>query len=277
MNRLKAKASLAYEAHLFPASGRGAALQAHVVTRVGSVIAITPRLREDLIRQRGADPARVIVAHDGIRRARFAEIADQADARKQVGWPGDAFIAGYVGRLHTIGTDKGVGTLVEALAANAGACLALVGGPDDMAESLRRKWLALGLRAECFLYAGHVPPDQVALFLSAFDICAMPHPLTAQFSRYTSPLKLFEYMAAGRAIVASDLPSWSDVVADGETALLLPPDDVEAWSAAISRLRKDGELRARLGTKARERALERYTWDVRAARILEHIQAAGRN
>lgn len=272
--RLKPKAALAYEAHQFPASGRGAALQAHVVTKVGSVIAITPRLREDLIHQRNADPARVIVAHDGIRHARFAEIPDQAAARNQVGWPGDAFIVGYVGRLHTIGMDKGVGTLVEALAANEGACLALVGGPDDMAESLRRKWLALGLRAECFLYAGHVPPDQVADFLSAFDVCALPLPASTHFAHYASPMKLFEYMAAGRAIVASDLPAWSDVVADGETALLLPPDVVPAWSQAIDRLRLDSDLRASLGARAREQALKEYTWDVRAERILAHIQKA---
>ena len=272
--RLKSRAALAYEAHQFPASGRGAALQAHAVSRVGSVIAITPRLREDLIRQRGANPARVIVAHDGIRRARFEHIPDQEVARQQVGWPQEAFIVGYLGRLHTIGLDKGVGTLVEALASNEGACLALVGGPDEMAESLRRKWLALGLLPERFLYAGHVAPDEASRYLSAFDVCAMPHPPTAQFSRYTSPLKLFEYMAAGRAIVASDLPAWSDVVTDGETAVLAPPDDVRAWSEAIGRLRLDRDLRARLGQRAREKALEDYTWDVRAERILAHIQTA---
>ena len=272
--RMKPGAALAYEAHQFPASGRGAALQAHVVSRVGSVIAITPRLREDLIRQRGADPARVIVAHDGIRRARFADIPDQAAARQQVGWPQEAFIVGYLGRLHTIGMDKGVGTLVEALAAHEGACLALVGGPDDMAESLRRKWLALGLRAEGFLYAGHVPPDEAPRYISASDVCAMPHPPTAQFSHYTSPLKLFEYMAAGRAIVASDLPAWSDVVEDGETAVLVPPDDVAAWSLAIDRLRADGDLRKRLGERARQQALDLYAWDVRAQRILAHIRNA---
>lgn len=274
--RLKPSAALAYEAHQFPASGRGAALQAHVVSRVGSVIAITPRLREDLIRQRGADPARVIVAHDGIRRRRFADIPGKAAARQQVGWPQDAFIVGYLGRLHTIGMDKGVGTLVEAMAANEGACLALVGGPDDMAESLRRKWLGLGLRADGFLYAGHVPPDEAPRYISAFDVCAMPHPPTAQFSRYTSPLKLFEYMAAGRAIVASDLPAWSDVVADGQTALLLPPEDVTAWSEAISRLRRDRDLRASLGERASKQALGLYAWDVRAQRILAHIRNAAR-
>ncbi|MCY4062436.1 MAG: glycosyltransferase family 4 protein [Chloroflexi bacterium] len=275
--RLKAKRSLVYEVHQFPASGRGAALQHHVVANVGSIIAITPLLQADLIRLRSADPARVIVAHDGIRRARFDPLPDQASARQQIGWRQEAFIIGYVGRLHTLGLDKGVGTLVEAVAGIEGAYLALVGGPDDMADALRKRWLALGAPPDRFLYAGHVSPVEVPRYLSAFDVCAMPHPPSAQFSHYTSPLKLFEYMAAGRAVVASDLPAWSDVVEDGETALLLPPDDVSAWSDAISRLHHDGDLRARLGNSARKQALEHHTWDVRAAHILAHIQAAGRD
>lgn len=273
LSRFKARSSWAYEVHQFPASGRGAALQRQAVANVGSVIAITPRLRADLISQRGADSARVIVAHDGIRRARFADSLEQSAARQQIGWSQDAFIVGYLGRLHTLGLDKGVGTLVEALAAVEGACLALVGGPDDMAESLRRKWLALGLPPERFMYAGQVAPDEVPRYLSAFDVCALPLPAETHFAQYASPMKLFEYMAAGRAIVASDLPAWSDVVADGETALLLPPDDVAAWSGAIDRLRLDCDLRARLGRRAGERALETYTWDVRAERILAHIQS----
>ncbi len=272
--RLKSRRSLAYEVHQFPLSARGAAMQRHVVANVGSIIAITPRLKADLIQMRRADPARVIVAHDGIRRARFDQLLDQASARQQIGWRQEAFIVGYVGRLHTLGMDKGVGTLVDALAAIDGACLALVGGPAEMAEALRKRWLALGMPSERFLYAGQVAPDEVPRYLSAFDVCAMPHPPSAQFSQYTSPLKLFEYMAAGRAIVASDLPSWSDVVRDDDTALLLLPDDVAAWSAAIDRLRYDSDLRARLGENARKQALEHYTWDGRAARILAHIQSA---
>ncbi|MCY3914928.1 MAG: glycosyltransferase [Chloroflexi bacterium] len=272
--RLKAKSSLAYEVHQFAASGRGAALQRHAVANVGSVIAITPPLQADLIRLRGADPSRVIIAHDGIRRARFDQLPDQASARQQIGWRQEAFIVGYVGRLHTLGLDKGVGTLVEALASIDGVCLAVVGGPADMADALRRRWLALGAPLERFLYAGQVLPDEAPRYLSAFDVCAMPLPSSARFSHYASPLKLFEYMAAGRAIIASDLPSWSDVVTDEETALLLPPSDVAAWSEAIDRLRLDGDLRTRLGGHARQRAIERYTWDVRAARILAHIRAA---
>ena len=206
---------------------------------------------------------------------RFDPLPDPASSRQQIGWRQEAFIVGYVGRLQTLGLDKGVGTLVEAVAAMDGVCLALVGGPADMAEALRRRWLDLGAPPERFLDAGQVSPGEVPLYLCAFDVCAMPHPPSTQFSQYTSPLKLFEYMAAGRAIVASDLPAWSDVVDDSETALLVPPSDVAAWSEAIERLHHDGDLRARLGESARKQALEYYTWDVRAARILAHIHSAG--
>ena len=270
---LKAKRSLVYEAHLFAPSGRGAALQRYVSARVGTVIAVTGRLREDLIAERNADATRTIVAHDGIRRGRFTDLPSQAQARQQLGWPEGAFIVGYVGRLHTIGMDKGVGKLVETLAAVEGAHLALVGGPDDMAQALRQQWLARGLPPERFLYAGQVPPADVPLHLSAFDVCALPFPFAEHFAHYASPLKLFEYMAAARAIVATDLPAWSDVVADGETALLLPHDDTTAWTAAIDQLRRDPDLRHRLGQVARERAMALYTWDARAEKILAHIHS----
>lgn len=273
--RLKRRRSLAYEVHQFPQSSRGASLQRQVLATVGSVIAITPRLKADLIAQRGADATRVLVAHDGIRRARFDQLPAQAAARRLLGWDQEAFIIGYVGRLHTLGMDKGVGTLVEALAGLDGACLALVGGPDDMADALRSRWLELDLPPERFLYAGQVPPDETPRFISAFDVCALPLPAETHFAQYASPMKLFEYMAAGRAIVASDLPAWSDVIADGETALLLPPADIAAWSEAIDRLRRDVDLRARLGQRARERALKHYAWDLRAERILAHVRSAG--
>ena len=197
-----------------------------------------------------------------------------ADARRQLGWSETAFIVGYLGRLRTLGMEKGVDMLIDALAPLDGIQLALVGGPDEMAEALRERWRARGLPADRFLYAGHAPPADVPLYLSAFDVCAMPLPDTEHFARYASPLKLFEYMAAGCAIAASDLPAWSDVVSDEETALLLPPDDLDAWTAAIKRLRDDGDLRRRLGDRARERALTRYTWRARAEIILAHIGSA---
>ncbi len=270
---LKPKRSLAYEAHLFPSSGRGAALQRIVCQGVGSVIAITPQLRDDLVKMRNADARRIISAHDGIRRARFETLPDTFKARRRLGWNENAFIVGYVGSLKMIGLDKGVGALLAAVANVAGVQLALVGGQSADALALKRQWTELELPEDRFIHVGHVPPGDVPLYLRGCDVCAMPHPATTQFARYTSPLKLFEYMASACAIVASDLPGWSDVLQDGETALLVPPDNVAAWSAAICALQGDSELRRKLGDNAREQVMANYTWTVRAKRILAHLEA----
>jgi len=269
---IKPRQKLAYEAHKFSPTGRGRWLQKRVIGRVGTVIPVTPKLAEQLIKL-GANPARVLTAHDGIRRERFENIPDQQQARREIGWPEDAFIVGYVGRLHTMSMDKGIGTLVEALQQVEGVSLALVGGPDSMAEALRRQWIESGMPESQFLYAGHVLPERVPLYLSAFDVCAMPFPWTEHFAYYASPIKLFEYMASRRPIVASDLPAFADVVANGESALLVPPSDVDALAAAIMRLRDDPALRKNLADCAHERVMAHYTWAARAEAILEKVMS----
>jgi glycosyltransferase involved in cell wall biosynthesis len=268
----KPREALVYEAHLFRASRAGGWLQRQVMRRCGKTIAITPPLRADLIAQHGARPERILVAHDGIRTERFAHLPTQSDARKALGWPQEAFIVGFVGRLQMLNVDKGVGTLIQALATLDNVWFGLAGGPEDMADQLRAEWIRLGQPAERFLYAGHLAPDAVPQVLAAFDVCAMPHPATRQFASYTSPLKLFEYMAAGRALVASDLPGWADVVQHEINALLVPASDIPALTAAIQRLQDNDALRTRLGDTARTDAMTHYTWDARAKAILQHIQ-----
>ncbi len=270
---VKPRHTLVYEAHQLAVGRAGKALQRTVVHRVGSVITITAPLREALIEQAGEQQRdKFRVAHDGVRAGRFAQMPSREQARTQIRWDAQAFIVGYVGRLHTLTQDKGLRTVIDAIAQAEGVSLALVGGPDDMAAEHRDHWIARGLPSACFLYAGQVPPDAVPLHLAAFDVCVMPHPFTPHFAYYTSPLKLFEYMASGRAIVASDLPGWADVLRDGENALLVPPGDVGAMARALARLQGDVALRGRLGAAAREDALAHYTWDARAGAILAHIR-----
>jgi glycosyltransferase involved in cell wall biosynthesis len=263
---------LVFEVHQFSPTRMGAWLEKQLAKRVGHIVAITQKLKDDYVKERGSSPDRVLVAHDGVREARFANLPNKAEARQRVGWSDDAFIVGFMGRLQMLNTlEKGVGTLVEALASVEGASLAIVGGPDDAVEALRREWLKLGLPAERFLYAGQVAPELVPVYLRAFDVCAMPHPFNPQFAYYTSPLKLFEYMAAEGAIVASDLPAWADVVENEKNALLVPPSDSRALAHAIQRLKDSPELREQLGKVARETVMQHYTWAARAVLIRRHL------
>lgn len=273
LSLVKPRRSLVYEAHRLNAGRAGRGLQRQVTRRAGTVVAVTQKLADGLVEQ-GANPERVMVAHDGIRRQRFTGLPSQAEARAALGWPEDAFIVGYVGRLQTLTMDKGVGTLIAALAQVEGASLGLVGGPDDMAESYRDYWLELGLDAGRFLNAGQVAPERVPLCLSALDLCAMPFPWTTHFAYYASPMKIFEYMASGRAIVASDLPSTAEVVTHEQSALLTPPSDADALAAAIIRLRDDPALRERLAAQALHTVMTHYTWESRAAAILAKLESA---
>jgi glycosyltransferase involved in cell wall biosynthesis len=271
LSLIKPRRTLAYEAHSLSQGRGGKWLQKQTVRRCGSIFAVTRRLADELINL-GANPALTHVAHDGVQQERFANLPSQAEAREMLGWSEDAFIVGYVGRLHTMTMDKGVGLLVDALTQIGGVSIALVGGPDCMAEALERQWIQSGQPEERFLYTGQVAPERVPLYLSAFDVCAMPFPWTEHFAYYASPIKLFEYMAARRAIVASNLPSTAEVLTDGESALLVPPSDVDALAAAITRLRDDPALRGKMAAKAYEIVMSHYTWEARVKTILGFIR-----
>ncbi len=278
LSLIKPRAKLAYEVHQYKQGSRlGAWLQTQVCKRVGSSIPITSRLADDLVNTRSAEAKRVLVAHDGVRAARFAHMPDRASARQQLGLPQDAFIVGYVGRLHMMGIDKGVGLLVQAMQQLDDALLLLVGGPDEMAQRLRDSWLASGAGAGRFVYLGAVPADAVPRYLSALDVGVVPLPDVPEYAYYNSPLKLFEYMAAGLAIVASDLPSLRDVLRHEDNGLLYTPGDAVALADAIKRLRDDVSLRDKLAEQAQAQVMRDYTWSARARRILRHVDAVKQN
>jgi glycosyltransferase involved in cell wall biosynthesis len=268
---------LFFEAHTYPATGIGLRLRRFLAGRIGGFVAVTDHLKaryEGL----GVPADSLLVAHDGIRRARFDVEGGRAEWRARMGWPADAFIVGYMGRFQTLGMDKGLGELVEAvmtLAAEGApgrVRLGLVGGPAETVEALREKLRAAGLPPDTVLYAGQVPPADVPGYLRAFDVCAMPFPWTEHFAYYASPMKLFEYMASGSPVVASDLPSTAEVIGDGRNGLLYPPGDGEALTDALRALRDDPTTGVRLAEQAARDVLD-YTWEARACRILEMINS----
>ena len=146
----------------------------------------------------------------------------------------------------------------------------LVGGTPEELPRIERILQKTGTRAVNLV--GYIPPTRIATYLAAADVLALPNSGEAAVSRYyTSPLKLFEYMAAERPIVASDLPALREIVAHEENALLVPPDDACALAAAVERLRSDVVLARRLAVNAR-RIVASYTWEHRAMRLLDFFR-----
>ncbi len=133
-----------FEAHTYASTRAGDRLRRWLAQRVGGLVVITGHLRERYAAI-GVPPDRLIVAHDGFRPARFAVPGDRAHWRHILGWPASAFIVGYMGRFHTLGMDKGLSDLADAVAALSDdrnvppVRLALVGGPAESVEVLRER------------------------------------------------------------------------------------------------------------------------------------------
>jgi glycosyltransferase involved in cell wall biosynthesis len=175
----------------------------------------------------------------------------------------------YAGQLYPW---KGVDVLVEAIAAVPDAQLVVLGGlvgePDF--ERVRALVAARGLEARVLL-RGTLPQVQVAEELAQAAAVAVPFLKTDMTERHTSPIKAFEAMAAGRPIVASDLPSSREFLRDGENALLVPPGDAAALAAALDRLLRQPALAEALARSAYAEA-PRYSWDARARTLGELLQ-----
>ena len=202
---------------------------------------------------------RVHVVPNGVDPARFAR-PSRSPKRN------DRFTVGFVGTLKPW---HGLATLVDAFAELrkrvSCADLLLVGdGPErkELEQQIKRLGLAVAVT-----FAGAVSPEEIPQYLERMDVSAAPYPPLEGF--YFSPLKIFEYMAAGKAIVASAVGQITDILADGETALLCPPGDVGSLTSALEQLHDDPTLRQRLGRKARTIARQRHTWDEVARKIID--------
>lgn len=182
---------------------------------------------------------------------------------------------GYVGQLYS---GKGMEVVSKLCHLAPFADFHVVGGLQSDID----KWRA-ELTAENITFHGYVPHSQTPGYIAAFDVLLLPnqnkitwHKAGGDIGQWTSPLKMFEYMSAAKAIISSDIPVLREVLQDEVNALLCPPDDAEAWVQALHRL-EDAALRARLGERALADFLANYTWQRRAQNILAHFGYASSN
>lgn len=214
-------------------------------------------------RRMGVAPEKLLVAHNGFDPARMRRLGRDA-ARGALGLPADRTIAVYAGR---VSPRKGLEILLQAAALRPETLFLLVGsegeGPIEAAARARDNVRVLPWQR----------PETLPPYLFAADILVIP-PSSAPLNRFGDcvlPLKTFAYLAAGRAILAPRSPDTAELLRDGDTALLVPPDDAQAAAEALGSLAADAALRTKLGENAARQA-EGLTWDARAERIQAFLE-----
>ena len=218
-----------------------------------------------LIIAAGCPEEAVFAAHDGVDLERFTPEIDRSTARLRLGLPAQPIVC-HAGHLYD---GRGVETLLEAAAPPARGAVPVRG------RHRRRRCPAQGRRAGGLpnvRFEGDVPNAELPLYLFAADALAMAYTRGTSTHHYMSPMKLFEYLAAGRPIISSDFAVLHEVLTSDRDAIFVPPADAGALVAAIRRVLDDGELAQRMGRLGRQTAA-RYTWVERQKRVLAFAAA----
>ncbi len=245
------------------------------VNRADLVVVVSRAMRDELL-ARGVDADRVLVNPNAVDAERYSPAVDGAPVRQRYRLEGKIVL----GFISTFQVYHGAVVLARAFAElltnhpehrDSVRLLMIGAGPeaDRARHIIESAGIAAGVQ-----FTGLVPQEEGPQHLAACDVFVSPHVPNADGSPFFgSPTKLFEYMAMGKGIVASNLDQIGEMLRHGETAWLVPPGDVQALSAGLDRLVRDADLRRSLGAAARLDVLAHHTWRAHVRRTLEALAA----
>ncbi len=226
-------------------------------------------LKQALI-ERGVPSTRIVVAPSAVDMTEFPGGEQSCEVP---GLNTGDFVYGYVGTLKTMGMEKGVELGLQALALLPTKCkFLIVGGEPDEVTYYKRIAEQLGV-VDRAIFVGKVPHLSRSTYISVCNVLIAPFPENEHYSYFMSPLKIFEYMASKKPIVATDLPTLREVLTNGENAILIPPNSAQYLAQAVIRLQEDPEYSTKLLEKAYTDVLQKYTWEKRVTHILEKIRS----
>ena len=250
-----------YEAHTWPTSK--IILYKYFLRRTRHIITITEGVK-DLFQKNNFNQSKILNAPDGVDLKQFDISVDKQEAREKLNLPLDKKIIVYTGHLYGW---KGADILAEAATTLSKDILVyLIGGTHQEISVFKKKYAAANLNI-----VGFRPHTEVPIWLKAADVLILPNKSGEKISEiYTSPLKLFEYMASKRPIIASDLPSLREILNE-DNSLLVTPGDPQALADGIKQALKDEKFSLKLSESAYSDVQE-HSWIKRAQQILHFIR-----
>ena len=257
------------ELHRIPRFGRRRFLS--LVRSCRLIVTMTSPMRQALI-DLGISNIPIITEGDAVDLHDFEGVPDRHATREFLQIPAEVPLIVYTGQLESMGLSKGIPELLSALMilAKRGLefCAVIAGGPENVAKRYRDTLPAVLKNSVRFL--GHVPHLKIPMILAAADVLVYPAPKSSHpfFLRDTSPLKLFEYMAAGRPIVTADLPPIHDVL-DEKMARFCRPGDPQDLAEAIRLTLEESSESQKRAHLARVH-VEQFTWEKRMQRIIAY-------
>ncbi len=268
---LKLDIPVVLELHQLPRFARHLFVQE--CNRCARVACLTSPMRDALLKW-GVKPKKLFVEGDAVDLSRFENLPSQPKARTKWNLKTDRLVVGYVGRLTTLGQEKGVSHMLQALAVlkpQKQFFGFIVGGPEGDRARYEQQAKKLGLTEDDVLFTGEIPAADVPASLSACDILAMPFPDLPHYRTHMSPLKMFEYMAADRPMITSDLPTVRDVLSE-ETAIFCKPGDVRSLADALEWIHTN-PAKAEKRSKAALSLVQHHTWQERMKRVLDGLHS----
>lgn len=236
-----------------------------ICNSASSVIVVTGPLRQ-IMMGNGVLSGKLVVMTNGVNLARFSQRDDGHNLRQRLGL-GNRTVIGFVGWFRNWhGLDRLVEAFHLARLAEKGAALLLIGdGPA--ADDLRRQIDSLGLHDDVFL-TGAVPHEEVPPYLDLIDIAVQP-----AANEYCCPMKIIEYMALGKPVVAPRQENIQEILRENEEAIFFQPGDAAALGRAMAELVDNPEATRRMGMRARSAIDERgYLWIRNAERVIDLVE-----
>jgi len=226
------------------------------IKKLKRVILITNNLKK-IFEERGVPREKILVAPDGVDLKEFDIKENQEECRRKLNLPLDKKIVLYAGSLYKW---KGVDTLLKAARNLQNVLFVIVGGNKKDLQSFK-------FQVSSFKYVAHRPHSEMPHWLKAADVLVLPNSGKYDISKYwTSPMKLFEYMASKRPIVASDLPSIREIL-NYDNSILVRSDDPRGLANGIKKCLDDEALCEKISSQAYLN-VQNYTWRKRAKCVL---------